>query len=132
MTSIQSPGKRVKALLCTLVVVMGLGACGTKATPANSSGPSLWTTAEKSYLSQIASSGLAASNFYSEENYVQTGHVVCDSLKAGKTATEVLQVLVTAARANGLAVNDRQAFSTTVSAGAVAYLCPEQLGQLTK
>ncbi len=122
----------MKALLCTLVVVMGLGACGTKATPANSSGPSLWTTAEKSYLSQIASSGLAASNFYSEENYVQTGHVVCDSLKAGKTATEVLQVLVTAARANGLAVNDRQAFSTTVSAGAVAYLCPEQLGQLTK
>lgn len=132
MTTNHSARNRMKVLLCALVVVMGLGACGTKAAPANSTGPSTWTATEKSYLSQIASSGLAASNFYSEENYVQTGHVVCDSLKAGKTATEVLQVLVTAARANGLAVNDRQAFATTVSAGAVAYLCPEELAQLTK
>jgi len=132
MSLLQSRARRLRALLCSLVVVLGLGACGSKAAPANSSGPSLWTTAEKSYLTQIVSAGLAASNFYSEENYVQTGHVVCDSLAAGKTATEVLQVLVVAARGNGLAVNDRQAFATTVSAGAVAYLCPEQLGQLTK
>ena len=132
MNSSKSAGKRVKAVLCTLVVVMGLGACGTKSASNATDGPTVWTSVEKQFLTQISNDGLAASNFYSEANYVQTGHVVCDSLKAGKKASDVLAVLVAAGRANGLPAPDRQAFSTAVSAAAVAYICPDQLANLTK
>ncbi len=122
-----------------LLASVGLTACSSQQTRQSapeastvSSGPSTWSQDQKLFLTTVFNAGLAGSNFYSEQAYIDMGNVVCDSLKSDKPIKTVMAVIVATGRANGLSETDRLELSTTVTAAAVTYLCTDQLPKLTK
>jgi hypothetical protein len=129
----------IRISTAAVLALCGLSACtsqtGTNVAPemsSASSGPSNWSQDQKLFLTTVFNAGLAGSNFYSEQAYIDMGNVVCDSLKADKPIKTVMAVIVATGRANGLSETDRLELSTTVTAAAVTYLCTDQLPKLTK
>lgn len=57
--------------------------------------------------------------YVSDSEMIETAYVVCDSLRSGTTASEVVYAIMGA--------GGDTAFLTTVVAAAVANLCPEQM-----
>ena len=129
---------RAKPTHCALVVGLGcvltlsLSACGSAASGNGSSttGPNAWSADQKSYLGTIFDASLVSSNFFSEEAYIDMGKVVCTSLTKDQPVEKVMAVVVATGRANGLAEKDRMALATTVTAAAVTYLCPTEIGKI--
>ena len=115
-----------------IVCVLSLSACGTSngAQSQSTSGPSVWSADQKSFLATIFDASLVGSNFFSEEAYVDMGNVVCASFKKDQPVETVMSVVIATGRANGLAEKDRMALATTVTAAAVTYLCPTEIAKI--
>lgn len=117
---------KVVYLLAAFALLSG---CSTSDEATGQVGPSAvaqWTQDEYAFLGEIAKADLAASEYFSEDAYVQLGHFTCDQLAAQKSAEEVLAQVVAVADQNSVEKTGQVWFASTVMAAGITYLCPSQ------
>jgi len=115
--------KRVRQIITTVILVLGLAACGQqqKATPQ--------PTGTAEFYESLRTNNLVGLDYMSPKGAVQLGGLVCDSLRANRSVMWVIKNIVTLNGANtppNFTPEDRTKFAMGIIAGSVTHLCPDQ------
>jgi hypothetical protein len=87
-----------------------------------------FTSAEKEFLVDVHSMNNSIIEGNSDEQIVETGHTVCDTLDEGFTVTDVSEYLLSS---GDYTTDNERGFLATMIAGAVVNLCDEYYYQIT-
>ena len=89
---------------------------------------SSFTPAEREFLKDVHSMNNSIVEGNSDEQIVETGHTVCDTLDGGYTVTDVSEYLLST---GDYTTDNERGFLATMIAGAVVNLCDEYYYQIT-
>jgi hypothetical protein len=87
-----------------------------------------FTPAEQEFLNDVHSMNNSIIEGNSDEQIVETGHTVCDTLDGGYTVSDVTDYLLSS---GDYTTDNERGFLATMIAGAVVNLCDEYYYQIT-